>query len=97
MSISMSGIPFTCHRTIPDDPDADIADMQMCAGAAIFLNNKFEIYRSRDGAAYQSEMKDIPEEIRKSVFDNRGEFVTHHTSSDTLAKMLAEEEANEEG
>lgn len=88
LSISMSAIPFTCHQTIPEDPEADIDEMQMCAGAAIFLTNKLEVYRGADGARYQEEMKSVPDEVKRSVFDSSAEFVDHHTS---LGKLMEDE------
>lgn len=79
ISISMSAVPFTCHRTIPDEFDDDTSELQMCAGAAIFLNNKLELYRGEDGREYQRVMEEAPDEVKASVFDGRAEFLTHHT------------------
>ena len=75
--------PFACHQTIRDDydswePQPEDDDIQMCAGSAIYLNNKFE--RSRIGfiAEYQNDMKSVSDEIKQSVFNRPNEFVEHH-------------------
>ena len=87
--ISLANYPFGCHQTIHDstgdtthleDPDDMFSDprLEACAGAAIFLNNKFEISRLSFTRLFQDDMKTVSEIIKESVFRTRAEFIAHH-------------------
>lgn len=82
--------PFPCHQTIPEGymanvpPGTDPFDddrLQGCAGAAIFLNNKFERSRCGVTSQHQDMVKSISERIKESVFSRAEEFIAHHAWS----------------
>jgi hypothetical protein len=71
---------FPCHKTIRSD-DTPVEEMTSCAGAAIFLNNKVEWSRHPINQRHQELVKDVPVEVRESVFANGDEFRAHHAES----------------
>lgn len=75
LSLSISSFP--CHLTITDPPTEDL---RSCAGAAIFLNNKFEISRNPFNREAQLALKTIDQETKDSVFKRTDEFVNYHGS-----------------
>ena len=71
--------PLICHKTITeDDWDVVTENHQACAGAAIFENNSLALSRDRATAEYQRELKQIPNQVKKSVFQGSHEFLEHH-------------------
>ena len=71
--------PLICHKTISED-DWDIVtdNHQACAGAAIFQNNSLALSRDHTTAEYQRELKQIPGQVKESVFQRDSEFLEHH-------------------
>ena len=68
--------PFPCHRSIPRGQESDGApydELQTCAGAALYLNNKFEISRCADTQAHQKLLG-----RSEAVFGRAEEFLAHH-------------------
>lgn len=82
---SIAYYPFACHKTIPEgagevDPnEAPLRELQLCAGAAIFLNNQLKLSRSPVAAAHQTALKGVDEAVKRGVFGNAAEFLDHHT------------------
>ncbi|MBS4016807.1 MAG: hypothetical protein KGZ68_01100 [Dechloromonas sp.] len=71
--------PFPCHRTIKADisfDDPRTAKMELCAGAALFLNNKMEKSRCPETAAYQRGLA-----TDDTVFATDAELLEHHGSA----------------
>lgn len=74
--------PFPCHQTIQDvGLSFEDENLQSCAGAAIFFNNSIKMSRQRGMAEHQKLLKEIPDEVKQSVFTRPHEFIEHHTRS----------------
>lgn len=78
--------PFPCHLTIKkrvpfDHPDA--ANMQSCAGAAIFLRNQCAIPHVEDIRAHMDRLVTLPHYATTSttVFQWPHEFIRHHEAA----------------
>lgn len=74
--------PFACHKTIKEDLDYEderTQELQMCAGAAIHLNNQFARSKNKEMAEYQDELKSVEQETKDSVFKWPHEFEEYHT------------------
>lgn len=68
--------PFPCHRTIKEEMSFDdprTKSMELCAGAALFLNNKPEKSRCVETAEYQAMLGKSD-----AVFASDSELVSHH-------------------
>lgn len=77
---SIKSVPFPCHKTIKEDTPFDSPEaekMELCAGAAIYLNNTLTLSRDPETAAYQRKMKELHDGA--SVFATAHEFIEHHT------------------
>ena len=71
--------PFPCHKTITSDGETlESPTLVACAGAAIFLNNKFEISRNPMTAEYQNMLRSVSPEVKATVFTRADEFREHH-------------------
>ena len=73
---SLAYQPFPCHLTIPQvwQPNDMLYDeLQTCAGAAIYLNNKSEMSRCPETKAHQDLLGASP-----AVFACADEFLAHH-------------------
>jgi hypothetical protein len=71
--------PFPCHKTVSHDEQRIEDDtLQSCAGAALFLNNTGKLCQSGWTVHHQERLETAPEEIRKSVFGTREQFLSHH-------------------
>lgn len=77
----MSNIPyveFPCHKTIKPSDKGVAPHHQVCAGAAMFLNNKVQRSRAPIMDAHQSYLRDQAVD-HSGVFSNAQEFMAHHT------------------
>lgn len=77
--------PFPCHCTIKSS-DTPYSQTEGCAGATIFLNNKCERSRFPRTAEHQDACKEVPADVRDSVFSTAQEFRDHHTKLSKLEK-----------
>lgn len=88
-TIVESGLPFPCHETIDADvddvsfDDPRLEDMQACAGAALYLNNRLCLSRDRSMAALQQKLKaehNAPN-LHANVFPTAEAFEAYHMAS----------------
>jgi hypothetical protein len=70
---------FPCHQTIKRD-DQPVEELEGCAGAAIFLNNKLEVSRHPRVQEHQDAVADVSQEVKDGVFDWGDEFREHHAT-----------------
>ena len=81
---------FPCHPTIKEDgQDTDDPTLQGCTGAALFLNNSLEHSRCWLTMAHQIQVRDVPDDVKRSVFQTRKEFLEHHDRATCLPEAPA--------
>ena len=76
---SLGRAAFPCHKTIRQDRQSiKDSELEGCAGASIFLNNKAERSRNLNTLQHQQRVRNINKDIKKSVFSGSQEFIKHH-------------------
>jgi hypothetical protein len=68
---------FPCHQGIHSEVQS-IDELEGCAGAAIFLNNKVERSRHPRVEEHQDAVENVSQEVKDSVFRWGDEFREHH-------------------
>ena len=76
---NLSYHPFPCHATIESEGQSlEENSLQGCAGAAIYLNNKYELSRDVLTAGHQKKLKNLSPEEKGKVFRFPSEFLDYH-------------------
>lgn len=82
IQLHISYLPFACHKTIKEDlswDDPQVENLQMCAGAAIHLNNQAKLSRSFEVTQYQRDLRSVSDVVKEGVFKWPSEFHSHHS------------------
>ena len=79
-----------CHQTIAEREEDD---MEMCAGAAIYMNNHLQLCRVAPFSAFQGVLTEVPDAVKETVFSGRAEFWTHHGNGPDPISLLSERES----
>lgn len=88
---------FVCHKSINYLREKNDEDkLEYCAGAGIYLNNHFKLSRDKKYSKYQIELKSIQEEIKKSVFSRKEEFLEHHNKLGITSVALVSDDVGDD-
>ncbi len=85
-------VPFPCHQTIAEDHEErgqSLDQMQSCAGAALFLANRYKLSRDPSTARHQALLRQQDDYVEQKarVMSTENEFMLWHSADNLRANM----------